>query len=465
MKRIAVLIFIFPCAFKAFSATAEISSEITFSIPVDESNCMIRNISTIKYNMGLRLNLGADTITGNCRFDSTKLMDLYGYTPMDYIHSQDYTYGIQHNQKLGKLNLDILAGTLRFSNAISRLKNPSITCPSPLKKGSVPAPGIAPSIPTSSSSRTPVSFAMVLTPVQNAALIPTLQIAILETEEKYGAIYKKLSTQLIPELLFSCSGGTFFHHYENENGWYHDKRHYMESDFLSGELSLSTSWRYFKNSVSIGIYENPFGGTRRWIRNQTYLTFGFFSLGLYVFDSDMDVITASGNLPRIGRQIFISPQFRFHTSKGTLSLGTTIGETSRKSKERMTRELHQYYMKAAASFDRKEVNLGWNLNLDYSTDKMKLNNSWGLNAGIPIRSARSDTSFNYAFSDEAIKNYKISQKIYFKKNLLESLAASWTWTDSKGNGKWNFDASANFMKRSKRIKAKGRISFSFRKLS
>lgn len=448
-----------------FSTPVEFNSSVGFTVPVDDDNRMVRDISEIKWNCGLRLNLGSTMLAGNARLGSTPLIELRGNTPKDYLLIQEYSYGIWHSENLGKVKVDVLAGNLKFSGGISRLKTPSFTCPSPQRESSFQITGFTSSLPSSSSSKSIFSWTAALIPKSPEIPLPAMQIAILESGERYGSLYRKFTCHFIPEISFSFTAGTFFHEYSKESGWFQNERYYNESDFLSSEFSALLAWRNFKTLTSIGIYENPFGGTRQWLRNKSSLTAGFFSLGLLFFNADEDIITASGNTPRIGQQIFLSPRFNFKTGKGIFSLGSSFGETSRKTKKRMASPYSQYDLKLGGSYTTMKYQLKGNYDYTYSTETGKDKASFGIDGGIIFMKVKSNTSFTTSISEDKSRKYKLSEKINFKKSFFESLTAAWTWTEGKEKEKWNLDASANFSRKTKYFLMKGKISFSFRKAS
>nr|WP_318710714.1 hypothetical protein [uncultured Treponema sp.] len=464
MKKI-LTIFLFATISKtAFSAPVEFSSSLAFSIPVDEDKRMVRDISSIKHDYGLKLNLGNTTMVGNGRLSSVKVMDLYGISPEDFFHLQEYTCGFKYSKKTETLKVDLMIGNLKYSGGISRLKNPSFTCPSPFYKKSVPVAGITPALPSSSSSETEYSWATDIS-TSEKSFFPSVQFAILESGEKYGSIYKNFSSRLVPGILVSFTGGTFFHEYWKDTGWFQNERYYLRSDYFSGEFSTSLLWKNLKTTFSIGLYENPFGGTRQWARTQSNLNLGAFSLGLFFFESDEDIITSTGKSPRIGQQIFISPKINFKTGKGISFLGATLGQTTRKSKKRMSIPFTQYEAKVGVSYTTMAFSLKGNYDYDFSTESLKEKETYGISAGISMGSLNSTTAYSVSFSDEKNKTYRITEKFSFSNKTLENINASFYWTEGKNNDGWNFDINTAFSKNTKKMKMKGKFAFNFRKVS
>lgn len=465
MKKILILLFSLLNLYSVFSAPLDLSSSVGFSIPVDEHHCMIRNISSVKYNYGLRLNLDSTVIAGNAKLSSTKIKDLYGLKIMDLLYLQDYTYGLKQSFKLGELNVGFLAGTLKYSNSISRLKTPAIACPSPLKSSSTPLPGINPSLPSASATKSSFSWAAVLYPASQECCLPAMQLAVLETGEKYVALYKKTSLPVIPEVLFSFTGATVFHDCNIGSGWFQNEKYYRGKEFFSGEFSLSMNWKQFKTSSSSGLYEHPFGGYKLWIRNQSFMTLRNFSLGMYIFNSDEDLLSASGTTTKTFRQIFISPQFRFWAGPGIAALGITAGEAKRKTKQRLHQYYEHYYLKMGGSYKAMNLTLNGNCNMEYSTETMKQDKSYGISTSLPLGPLQISTTFNFTSSGDDTKKIKITEKIFFRNLTLKNIGASWTWTENTEDRKWNIDADASFSHKTKKINMNGRLSFTFQKLS
>lgn len=462
MKKSITIPFILSLTLYSFSSTVDFSSSVFFSLPL-KNNSIEKKTSTIKYNYGLKLNLTNTTLVSNCKLASTKIIDLCDYNFNDFISNQEYTYGFNYLRKTEKLNFEFISGTLKFSNSISRLKNPTYTCPSALKTFSVFTIGIAPNLPTNSSGVSPLSCATTISPKSNIMFFPTIQLAILETGEKYASIYKKISTSINFEILFSLCCGSFIHEYNKKTGWFQTQRYYKKSEYFAGEYTTAFLWKQFKTSYAVGLYENPFGGTNRWIKNNSYLNIGIFSLGAYCFFCDEDLITTSGNLPKIKKQFFLTPQLNFALGKGISTFGMSVGETIKKAN--LINSNNHYYIKAATSYSTINYNIKFFYNTDYSTLTKKQNKQYNLTTSIPINSMKLNSNILYSYTNEKSKNYKISEKVFFNESVLEYIAVTWSLTENLNNDKWNFDTSASFSKKTKNISFKGKISFSFRKTS
>ena len=203
MKKIYILFLLNLFIWNSFCEPVEFSSAVYFTVPAGKDNKTVKDNSKLKYNYGLRLNFSSATITGNAKLASTEFKDIGTYTFNDYISKQEYTYGINQSLKAGKIKFNISAGTLHYSGAISRLKNPAFSCPEPLKKFSLFTQGISAQIPSPASSKTPVSFAASITP-ESESHLPSMQFAILKTKEKYGA---DIDVIFYPSLAYDTGSG------------------------------------------------------------------------------------------------------------------------------------------------------------------------------------------------------------------------------------------------------------------
>ena len=465
MKKILTVTLCLSLSAHLFSNSIEFNSSVGFTVPVDKDKRMVRDISEIKWNYGLKLNLGQTVIAGNAKLGSLPLIELHGKNAHDYLLMQEYTYGIWYSDIFAKLKVDVLAGNLRYSGGISRLKTPFFSCPSPHRNSSFTISGITVSLPSASSSKNTFSWSAAITPKSTDIFLPSMQIVILDSGEKYGSLYRKFSPPFIREMTLSFTAGTFFHEYCRESGWFQNERYYNESDFFSSEISASLTGEKFKTLTVLGIYENPFGGTRLWLRNQCNLSIGFFQLGMYHFNADEDIITASGNNPRIGQQIFLSPKFNFKTRKGIAVLGATFGRTKRNTKERMSNSYSQYDLKLGSSYTTMRYHIKGNYDYSCTTETGKEKTSAGIDAGINYGRFKSSTGLTVSIEEDKSRKYKITEKFYFKKQAIESISAGLNWTKGKENEKWNFDTAATFSRKTKHLLLKGKINFSFRKVS
>ena len=106
-------------------------------------------------------------------------------------------------------------------------------------------------------------------------------------------------------------------------------------------------------------------------------------------------------------------------------------------------------------------------NYDYSctTETGKEKTSAGIDAGINYGRFKSSTGLTVSIEEDKSRKYKITEKFYFKKQAIESISAGLNWTKGKENEKWNFDTAATFSRKTKHLLLKGKINFSFRKVS
>lgn len=462
MKKIYILFLLNLFIWNSFCEPVEFSSAVYFTVPAGKDNKTVKDNSKLKYNYGLRLNFPSATITGNAKLASTEFKDIGTYTFNDYISKQEYTYGINQSLKAGKIKFNISAGTLHYSGAISRLKNPAFSCPEPLKKFSLFTQGISAQIPSPASSKTPVSFAASITP-ESESHLPSMQFAILKTKEKYGAVFKRFTTPIIPQLVMGFTAGTFFHEHTKETTWFMIDPYYNEEEFFSSEFITALMWKPLKMAASAGLYENPFGGRRGWIKNQSYFSYGSFSFGLYYFNSDDDLITSSGNKPRIRQQIFFSPQIQFPVASGILNIGSTIGQAKRKTKQRKAEPYNYYYGRLGASFTSMTFTLKGKYSIDYSTEDKDKKQSYNLNLISNFSSLHMNTSYTFSIDENNLKKHKVSESVSIKKGILNNVSTYITWTEKNTSNTINLNTSINLLKRNRHLLFRGKISLALEK--
>lgn len=211
------------------------------------------------------------------------------------------------------LPLTVKAGSLSYSQSISRMKNPATTGSMNALSGiSFGLTGIGSSLPTSSSGKKQNSLALTFFPAPF-----NLECALFEDRTLFysaGTIFKfgknaKLST--------AFSGARIFIQKKNSSSWY------LTEEFFPPEWEHAFLWENtfycpgIKNKLSIGVHENPFSRLRFWMKNENRTILGPVLLNTQFFAADRFFLTeensafytAGSTLEKTVLQIKINPQY------------------------------------------------------------------------------------------------------------------------------------------------------------
>ena len=445
----------------AHGMSVELYSGNTLKFPLDET----ADEYTYKYNTGAKLKAGklkAAWITG---IGTTSFLELAQADASDFEDMQLYRYGAQYSLATRAVTAEVLAGTLCFSQGISRLKSPKFTVSSALSKPSSLTPGIAPSLPTWTSSKSDLSAAITLAPAKKASPLPTLQGAYLETGEVYWSAFKRFALPVVPGMSVSLSGGLFEtgQDVDSDDSWFVAKRYFTEEKRLAMEGEMNANWAHLRVQAAAGVHESPFGGSYTWARVKDSLLLGPFSLHTFFFAADPQLITVSESYPATRHQVGVNPQCTLWFGKKSLSAGVLGYAGFRQTVERIPEEYNEYKLKAGLSFSTGAFKTTANGNLTRSTQDDYYEGSANLRLTLRLVKFTSTTYFSWTAESETKNTYYFSHALYPKKRLLTTLAT--TMTAVENEGEWDFTPalSLTFKGGGKRLKwtLKGAFQCSF----
>ena len=469
MKKILSLLVFMATLSKSYSSqnktfrSLELNSNVSFAFPLDKLNYINSDETALKYNMGFTLNTMHFTMTANCSMPAEDLKTIANEDFDQWKNRLKQTWGIQYRHSSIYMNLDFLAGTLRFSKGISRLKNPVISVPSPLSGSTTMGAGISPSLPSASSAETPKALAFVISPGSLTNFLPVVQFGILETGENFSGIYRRFSTKIVPSLSLSLCMGFFCHGHENNSSWFQNQRYYREKKYLAMEGSANFSWNIFSISCAVGIHENPFGKPLVWSRISHVFQAGNFSLGIATFFSDPQLISSSGTFINTREQIFINPQYRIYSGKNSIHLGFTAGASFRETKTRFREKYNDYNGKASVRFTARGFSTQLNGGTNYSTENGIYEYSGGIKISVPFRNFTLGSAFSFKNEDETKNTWSGEFYLNCRKGLLKNASAGFSIKENLGEKSWNSDIGIKFRHRKKFCTINGTIALAFKK--
>ena len=455
-----VLLCLLPVPF-AKAVSVELYSANTLKFPLDETS----DEYTYKYNTGAKVkagNLKTAWITGIGTTDFAELAqaDFAGFEEM-----QLYRYGAQYSLVTRAVTAEVLAGTLCFSQGISRLKSPKFTVSSALCKPSALTPGIAPALPTWTSSKTDLALAATLEPAKKTSHLPTVQGAYLQTGEVYWSAFRRFSLPFVPGMSVSFSGGLFEtgQDVDSDDAWFPAKRYFTEEKRLAMEGEMNANWAHLRVQAAAGVHESPFGGNYTWARVKDSLLLGPFSLHTFFYSADAQLITVSESYPATRYQVGVNPQCTLWFGKKSLSAGVLAYAGFRQTVERLPEEYNEYKLKAALSFSAGVLKLAANGTLTRSTQDDYYEGSANLRLTLRLLKFTSTSYFSWTVESETKNTYYFSQSLYPKKRLLTTLAATMTAVENEGEWDYTPALGLTFKGGGKRLKwtLKGTFQCSF----
>lgn len=303
------------------------------------------NKSTLKSSSSCRIVFKHITMFGSASLKDTRLISFQ--SPIQLVPDIHTNWGVSLHLGDAKTaySAEILFGTLHFSRAISRLKNPRLSSSSSLFRSAPFAEYCAPSLPSRSSTNSSVWFSVHTSPSKKRNFLPTLEASYsLEGEWLFG-IGTSFCGLLVPgdfllqDVSFSLSitGGMFSHEGNSPSSWYADTPRYCGSLRPAGEAVVSLSLPHFATSNAFGAYTTPFctgmtsssdatsGPGNFYFRTQNSLLFGPCSFTASFFTTDDGTYPASGTLLHTRRQLQFMPQCSFSLLGTPLRLGALGG--------------------------------------------------------------------------------------------------------------------------------------------
>ncbi|MCH5291054.1 MAG: hypothetical protein J1D88_04735 [Treponema sp.] len=227
-----------------------------------------------------------------------------------------YSFGIP----LVPYTFTVFAGTLRFSQSWSRLKNPRPALLSTLGTPSLLNSGLNPSLPLFSTY--PPELAVAIS-VQNdpSVRLPTIQLGYTESGTVLAHTGMRISIPGFRAFSVSLSGAASVYGKNETTLWWFKTRPYNTTRHISLEgLCAFSVWR-LTSSTAVGVHENPFGGAFWWARSQNSLVFRHWVIATSVYAADNSLITANGAQPRTPFIVAFNPQYASTVGPGRLRVG------------------------------------------------------------------------------------------------------------------------------------------------
>ncbi len=358
-----------------------------------------------------------------------------------------------------------LAGNLKYSGSASRMKNPSFSSPSPLKKSILLEPEISISEASSPSSSQTLSLAADFSfPFLN------FQCAYLYQSAFYASAGKKFSFQnssFPSEIAFSLSGAFISSQNSSlkEKSWNLSKPYYAQKYFFSSEGLFNFSSTFFNSSCALQISENPFGNPQFCARNQNSLHIENFLVNCAFFLAPQNFFTADTSEIKSYFQYYLNPQYTFFLPHSDLEGGFLFQQNFCSSHKRCPEFYKEFLTKMNLSLNFSRNSFLWqssffskDLFLNAEDKEFSQKISWKLNAKnlstklsfqwkkeISAESENSLYSANFYFYPKRIFLKTISSAVSLeeKNSILESL---------------NFSSAANFLFSTKNLKVRIKIA-------
>lgn len=429
-------------------AQIEFYSGNNFKFPLKDGK---ENFS-LKYDSGARLKFRGLTAIWIAGIGTETFHDIASSSFCEFEAMQKYRYGIKYSAATKFAATDFLAGTLRFSQGISRLKQPNFYVPSALKKPSLLAPGISPSLPSWTSGKTPLAAAISISPGNKNSFLPTIQLSVLETKEFYASAFKRFSAPFIPNATISFSGGLFEYGRENSSAWFQKQRFFSTEKRGAAETELNIAFAHFRISGAAGIHESPFGGNFFWARLQNFILLGDFLLHSFYYTADESLITADKTENRIKTQAGINPQYTFWFGKTSVSTGILLYSAERQTIEKFPSAFNEYCAKTALSISSGKCKLSSNAAFIYSTEKNEKEYSAQIKASRNFKSSSTSATFSYKKEDSGKNTFSFTSTVYPKKTMLRQAGIGFSFSEKEGEFKCSPSATTVFKGGNRKIK-------------
>lgn len=437
------------------NAQIEFHSSSAFKFPLEEGK---ENFS-VKHDSGVKLKIRGLTAVWIAGTGTETFSGIASSSPSEFEQMQKYRYGVKCFSATKSASAEFLAGTLKFSQGISRLKKPSFYIPGALKKPSLLVPGISPELPSWSGAKTPLSMAVSISPGSRKSVFPSFQFSIFETNEFYASAFKRFSAPLIPNASISFSGGLFEYGRNNSTSWFQKQRYFSEEKRAAAETEANLVFPHFRISGAAGIHESPFGGNFCWARAQSFILLGDFLLHSFYYIADESLITADKTENRIKMQAGINPQYTFWFGKTSASAGILFYSAERQTAERLPTDFNEYCAKTAISISSRKCKISSNASLLYSTEKNQKEYSAQIKASKNFKSAAASTSFSYKKENPHKSTFSFAGAVYPRKTMLSQAGIGFSTAESNGTLRHSPSASASFKGGGKKIKWSIKTSF------
>ncbi|MCR5217641.1 hypothetical protein [Treponema sp.] len=373
------------------------------------------------------------------------------FTLTAFYGKEDFRWGIESriNQKYLFFDTKILAGFLKHSGAVSRLKSPLPASFSPLKSPLLPSQGITSSLPGLNGSCREFSTAIYFSPGTLSRHFPSIQAAFIPHKEFFFNLNKNLPFFFKGNLTAGITGGLFRHGYKATSQWFLKRLPYKEDYYGAGEILLNINLPAIKSSAAFSIFQNPFGTPAKALTLTDSLILENFTLNALLYFADEDLISASSSQSLTKMELKINPQYLFTIKNAQLNTGLSLEKTyspSPSSSIKAALQLTAEKRKASLTFSR-------------SRQKKKASYSSRLLLTVPVLKIKNSISFLYKYSDSK-ENISFSHSISAPGCPLTTAGMSFA-SDIRPAENQRIKIWMQFNLAFKRIKVNGKVSFSF----
>ena len=395
----------------------------------------------IKYDSGIRLNTSL--------LDLTLSTGTNNFSLENPAAGQKYRYGTQlHlNSKYFPFNIEVFAGTLKYSASYSRLKSPLIPSFSPLKTAVLLPWGTSPSMPGFTGTPAEISAAVTISPGMKTKSFPEFQAAVIPQKEFFFSINKTFSIPRTGSLNAGFTGGVFKHGQKTTSQWYFKKLPYKHDFYSAGELLFNFTAPVWRSSAACAFYENPFGGIRSSLRLTNSLLLENFTLNTIILLADADLISADGSMPHTEFQFKINPQYKLYLRHCWFNSGIVFEKNFPEMKKLSSFSLSEANLKCAIICYLKKISTGF---------YFSPGQSYKVTAVIPAAKIKNCFSFQYKTA-ETKKNFSISHSLKSPLPFISSAGFSADFEKADTVRK-KFSSYIQFAFSSKRIKCSGKLS-------
>ncbi|MGN0730150.1 hypothetical protein [Treponema sp.] len=444
-KTIFLAVIFFPLA---CHAQIEFYSGSTFKFPLKEE----KGNGTVKYDTGAKFHFGNVSAAWISGIGTETFHSIASSSPSEFEKLQKYRYGVKYRLPLKDVNMDFLAGTLCFSQGISRLRRPSFYIPGALKEPSLLAPGISPALPSWTSGKTPAAASAVFSPAKRHSVLPTLQFSVLETEEVYASVFKRFSAPFIPSASISFSGGLFEYGRENTTSWFQKQRAFTTEKRAALETEANLVFPHLRISTAAGIHESPFGGNCCWARSQNFILLQDFTLHFFYYIADAPLITADRTESRTKRQAGINPQYTFWFGKTSADTGLLFYTAEKLTDKTIPETVKDHGTKAALNISSGIFRLSSSAGIIHYGESGGKEKSAQLKLNWKLRNFSAAANCSYKKEENGKQTGTFTAGIYPQKILMTQASAGLSLSELNGNFQLTPTAGVGFKGGNKKIK-------------
>ncbi len=394
-------------------------------------------------------------------------LNLSSFTGIVSLNNKSFLWGAKVSllNKTLPFKLEVLSGKLTFSQAISRMKNPSLSLPSALHKAPFLTPGISPSLPAFNGSDRDISFAINLSPCGSLHWFPKLESAFSLKGEGYASFFRDFSFSWMPNGSFSFTWASFLLGKKNTDSWYQDFPFFPEKNYGVMESEVNLLFQNFRFSAALGLHEHPFQTAAFWMRAYASFLTEHFTLHTATFLSDKNLICPDLSMPKPYLQFQLNPQIHFSPGTILFESGLLFNADFCKTKKRLSRYYQNYSLRFDTSLTCGRCNFSFFNGVKFSTEDEEVTYTGKLlfsakNRKLSSKSSLSFSKENYTdtftfsqslspvtkkrVSPAHLKSVSLSEKITFKKENFHSAQTDFSFTlgGSFSKIKWNLKLAA-----------------------